>query len=196
MRGDRALVGVYGWMAVMETVGFAAFFHDPLVAAVGGAAMVPLAAVAARRVWTVVADVVVVGGGVGGLAATLRLRAAGHAVDRARAPRHAGGQARRAVRDGFTFDVGPSLLTLPDVLDDVFRLAGTRLAAEVDLVRLDPQIRYHWPDGTGFDVCDDPGATSRAFEAFSPGAPPRTGGSMAQGSASGTSASARSWPGR
>ena len=35
-RGDRALVGVYGWMAVMETVGFAAFFDDPLVAAVGG----------------------------------------------------------------------------------------------------------------------------------------------------------------
>jgi len=47
--GDRALVGVYGWMAVMETLGFAAFFDDRLVAAVGGLAMVPLAAVAARR---------------------------------------------------------------------------------------------------------------------------------------------------
>ena len=51
-RGDRALVGVYGWMAVMETVGFAAFFDDPLVAAVGGGAMVPIGAAAARRVWT------------------------------------------------------------------------------------------------------------------------------------------------
>ena len=51
-RGDRALVGLYGWMAGMETVGFAAFFDDPLVAAVGGAAMVPLGAVAARRAWT------------------------------------------------------------------------------------------------------------------------------------------------
>jgi len=52
-RGDRALVGVYGWMAVMETVGFAAFFDDPLVAAVGGGAMVPLGAAGVRRVWTV-----------------------------------------------------------------------------------------------------------------------------------------------
>jgi putative membrane protein len=52
-RSDGALVGVYGWMAVMETVGFAAFFDDPLVAAVGGGAMVPLGAAAARRVWTV-----------------------------------------------------------------------------------------------------------------------------------------------
>jgi putative membrane protein len=46
---DRALVGLYSWVAVMETVGFAAFFDDRLVAAVGGLAMVPLAAVAARR---------------------------------------------------------------------------------------------------------------------------------------------------
>jgi uncharacterized membrane protein len=51
--GDRALVGVYTLMAVMETVGFAAFFDDRLVAAVGGGAMAPLAALAARRVWSV-----------------------------------------------------------------------------------------------------------------------------------------------
>jgi uncharacterized membrane protein len=51
--GDRVLVGLYAWMAVMETVGFAAFFDDRLVAAVGGGAMVPLTAAAARRVLTV-----------------------------------------------------------------------------------------------------------------------------------------------
>ena len=50
-QGDRALVGLYSWMAVMETVGFAAFFDDPLVAAIGGGAMLPLGAVAARRAW-------------------------------------------------------------------------------------------------------------------------------------------------
>ena len=48
---DRALVGVYGWMAVMETLGFALFFRDRVVAAAGGAAMLPLAVLAARRVW-------------------------------------------------------------------------------------------------------------------------------------------------
>jgi phytoene desaturase len=115
------------------------------------------------------AEVVVVGGGVGGLAAALRLRAAGHAVRVLERRTTLGGKLDVRVRDGFTFDTGPSLLTLPDVLDELFRVAGTRLAAEVDLTRLDPQIRYHWPDGTRFDVCDDPEATSNAIEAFSPG---------------------------
>ena len=49
---DRALVGVYGWMAVMETLGFALFFRDRVVAASGGAAMLPFAVLAARRAWT------------------------------------------------------------------------------------------------------------------------------------------------
>ncbi len=48
---DRALVGVYAWMAAMETLGFALFFRDRLVAAVGGAAMLPVAALAVRRAW-------------------------------------------------------------------------------------------------------------------------------------------------
>ena len=48
---DRALVGVYGWMAVMETLGFALFFRDRVVAAAGGAAMLPFAVLAARRAW-------------------------------------------------------------------------------------------------------------------------------------------------
>jgi putative membrane protein len=48
---DAALVVEYAYVAAMETVGFAAFFRDPVVAAVGGAGMVPLAALAVRRVW-------------------------------------------------------------------------------------------------------------------------------------------------
>jgi phytoene desaturase len=117
-------------------------------------------------------EIVVVGGGVGGLAAAVRLRAAGHAVRVLERRAMLGGKLDVRVRDGFTFDTGPSLLTLPDLLDELFRVAGTRLAAEVDLTRLDPQIRYRWPDGTGFDAGDDPEATSRAIEAFSPGSGP------------------------
>ena len=115
------------------------------------------------------AEVVVVGGGVGGLATALRLRAAGHAVRVLERRATLGGKLDVRVRDGFTFDTGPSLLTLPDVLGELFRVAGTRLADEVDVTRMDPQIRYRWPDGTGFDACDDPETTRGAIEAFSPG---------------------------
>ena len=48
---DRVLVSEYAWMSVMETLGFALFFRDRVVAAAGGAAMLPVAAVAARRAW-------------------------------------------------------------------------------------------------------------------------------------------------
>jgi len=116
-----------------------------------------------------VAEVVVVGGGVGGLAAALRLRAAGHAVRVLERRPVLGGKLDVRVHDGFTFDTGPSLLTLPEVIDDLFRAAGTRLDAEVALTRLDPQIRHRWPDGTGFDGRDEPAATTASVEAFSPG---------------------------
>jgi phytoene desaturase len=91
---------------------------------------------------------VVIGGGVGGLAAAIRLRAAGHPVALFERNDTFGGKLAVRERDGFAFDVGPSLVTLPRLFDDLFRLAGTTLADEVDLVRLDPQFRYSWRDGT------------------------------------------------
>jgi len=79
-----------------------------------------------------VADVVVVGGGVGGLAAALRLRAAGHAVRVLERRPALGGKLDVRVRHGFTFDTGPSLLTLPGLMDELFRVAGTRLTANLN----------------------------------------------------------------
>lgn len=99
-------------------------------------------------------DVVVIGGGVGGLAAAIRLRAAGHRVvvlERNEVP---GGKLAVRERDGYLFDIGPSLVTLPYVFDELFRVAGTALADEVDLVRLDPQFEYHWRDGYRLTVTD------------------------------------------
>ncbi|MFT4617269.1 MAG: phytoene desaturase [Ilumatobacter sp.] len=113
--------------------------------------------------------VVIVGGGVGGLAAAIRLRAIGHTVTIFERNDVAGGKLATFERDGFTFDIGPSLLTLPHVFDEVLALAGTNLEAELDLVRLDPQFRYHWRNGGQLRVHDDADATAAAFDTFSPG---------------------------
>jgi phytoene desaturase len=116
-----------------------------------------------------VADVVIIGGGVGGLAAAIRLGAAGHAVTVLERNANLGGKLAERERDGFHFDVGPSLLTLPELYDSLFELSGTSLSAEVELVRLDPQIRYRWPDGTTLDARDDVDATAKGFEALAAG---------------------------
>jgi phytoene desaturase len=116
------------------------------------------------------ADIVVIGGGVGGLAAAVRLRAAGHDVLVIERNPILGGKLDTHTEGGYTFETGPSLLTLPHVFDDLFRLAGSTLADEVDLIRLDPQMRYHWSDSSILDVHDDPAATEAAMEAFQTGA--------------------------
>lgn len=115
-------------------------------------------------------DVVVVGAGVGGLAVAIRLAAAGRHVIVLERNDVVGGKLAVWRAAGYTFDLGPSLLTLPHVFDELLATAGTSLAAEVELVRLDPQFAYHWPDGSQLVVADDPGATAAGFDAFAPGA--------------------------
>jgi phytoene dehydrogenase-like protein len=82
--------------------------------------------------------IVVIGAGVGGLAAAVRLAAAGHRVtvlEQAAAP---GGKAGRVEREGFRWDTGPSLLTMPWVLRDLFSQTGDPLEDELELVRIEP----------------------------------------------------------
>lgn len=114
-------------------------------------------------------DAIVIGGGVGGLVSAIRLATAGRNVALFERNEHLGGKLAVQKRDGYTFDTGPSLLTLPSLLDEVFRLAGTSLEAEVDLVRLDPSFRYFWPDASTVTFRDQPIATAEALDAFSPG---------------------------
>ena len=113
--------------------------------------------------------IVVIGGGVGGLTAAIRLRSLGHDVTVFERSNVVGGKLATHVRDGYTFDVGPSLVTLPHVFDEVFRAAGTTLDEQLDMVRLDPQFAYHWPDGSSLVVPDGDDDTARAFEDFAPG---------------------------
>src|SRR5687767_14047549 len=90
--------------------------------------------------------VVVIGAGLGGLGVALRLQGAGHevtVVDRRARP---GGRAYQ-LRDGrFTWDMGPSLLTMPWVLEETFAAGGLDLHREVTLKRLEPLYRILWAD--------------------------------------------------
>ncbi len=116
------------------------------------------------------ARVAIIGGGVGGLATAIRLQTLGHHVTLFERNEVVGGKLAHYVRDGYAFDLGPSLITLPHLFDEVFRTAKTTLAEQVELVRLDPQFSYRWSDGSTLTVSDNNDDTGAAFEAFAPGA--------------------------
>jgi phytoene desaturase len=114
-----------------------------------------------------VTDVVVVGGGMGGMAAAARLAAGGHAVTLLERSARCGGKLAGFTRDGFTFDTGPSLLTLPGVYRELFAETGADLDDLVDVVPVDPACHYRFADGTELAVplarTAVPGALDAAF---------------------------------
>jgi phytoene desaturase len=94
------------------------------------------------------AQVVVIGAGMGGMAAAARLRVKGHAVTVVEASDTHGGKLGTFRRDGFAFDTGPSLFTIPAVYRDLFLKTGGPLEDSVELVPLDPGFRYRFADGS------------------------------------------------
>jgi len=105
--------------------------------------------------------VAVVGAGLGGLSAAVRLAAAGRKVDVYERGPGPGGKAGTESTGGFRFDTGPSLLTMPWVFEELFATAGARLEDRLDLRPLETICRYFWRDGLRFDA---PGGTE-AFAA-------------------------------
>jgi phytoene desaturase len=100
--------------------------------------------------------VVVVGAGLGGLSAALRLLAAGREVtvlERAEVP---GGRAGLLELDGYAFDTGPTVLTMPDLIADALGCVGEELRDWLELRPLDPAYRAFFPDGSHLDVKADP----------------------------------------
>ncbi len=94
---------------------------------------------------------VVVGSGFGGLAAAIRLSAAGHEVTVLEKRDRIGGRAYQYQIEGFRFDGGPTVLTAPFMFEELFALAGERLSDHVDLVPLDPFYRSFDADGRAFE---------------------------------------------
>ena len=95
--------------------------------------------------------ILVIGAGLGGLAAAIRLARAGHAVEVWEKNAEPGGKLGDLRVDNFRWGTGPSLLTMPHVLRDLFASAGERMEDHLELVRLDSACRYFWTDGTVID---------------------------------------------
>ena len=112
--------------------------------------------------------IVVIGAGLGGLAAAIRLRARGHEVEIVEKRDQAGGRAAVFRQDGFTFDAGPTIITAPQLVEELFRLGGRQMADYVHLVRVDPFYRVRFHDGTSIDWSSSDTDRERAIAALSP----------------------------
>jgi phytoene desaturase len=121
--------------------------------------------------------VAVVGAGLGGLAAALRLQGAGHDVVVLEQRPRPGGRAYRLRDGGFTWDMGPSLITMPWVLEETFAAGGLDLHAEVTLRRLEPMYRIFWAgEDEHFDFRADRDALAEQVAKFSTADARRVGG--------------------
>ena len=98
---------------------------------------------------------IVIGAGFGGLALAIRLQSAGVQTTVLEARDKAGGRGYYWEKDGFTFDAGPTVITDPPCLQELWALTGHDMAQDVDLVPVMPFYRLNWPDGTNFDYSND-----------------------------------------
>jgi phytoene desaturase len=110
----------------------------------------------------------VIGAGFGGLALAIRLQSAGVATTLVEARDRPGGRAYVWERDGFTFDAGPTVITDPACLKELWALSGRDMADDVTLVPVSPFYRLNWPDGTNFDYSNDEPALMREIAKLDP----------------------------
>lgn len=114
------------------------------------------------------ARIAVIGSGFGGLAAAIRLQTAGHQVVLFEKRDQPGGRAYVYRDQGFVFDAGPTVITAPECLRELFEGAGKRMEDYVDLMPVTPFYRLFWENGFTFDYCNDPEKTFAQIQAKSP----------------------------
>lgn len=110
--------------------------------------------------------VVVVGAGLSGLSAALHLLGSGRSVTVLERDTHPGGRAGRLDLDGYRMDTGPSVFTMPDLLDEAFAAVGDSLRERLELIPLDPAYRARFADGSTLDVHTDPERMEQAVREF------------------------------
>ena len=98
---------------------------------------------------------IVIGAGFGGLALAIRLQSAGVETTLVEARDKPGGRAYYWEKDGFTFDAGPTVITDPACLQELWALSGHDMADDVKLAPVSPFYRLNWADGTSFDYTND-----------------------------------------
>ncbi|MBJ7439577.1 MAG: phytoene desaturase [Sphingopyxis sp.] len=111
---------------------------------------------------------IVIGAGFGGLALAIRLQSAGVMTTIVEARDKAGGRGYHWQRQGFTFDAGPTVITDPPCLQELWALSGQDMAADVTLDPVMPFYRLNWPDGTNFDYSNDEAALNAEIAKLNP----------------------------
>ncbi|RUS94383.1 phytoene desaturase [Dulcicalothrix desertica PCC 7102] len=96
--------------------------------------------------------IVIIGSGFGGLSAAIRLQTQGHQVTLLEKQSEPGGRANVYQQDGFTFDAGPTIITAPYLIDELFQINGRRIEDYVQLVQLDPFYNIRFSDGSVFHL--------------------------------------------
>ena len=110
----------------------------------------------------------IVGSGFGGLALAIRLQSAGIHTTVIEARDKPGGSAYFWEKDGFIFDGGPTAITDPNGLRELWELTGNDMSKDVELLPTLPLFRLNWPDGTNFDYVNDPDELEKNIAAIEP----------------------------
>jgi phytoene desaturase len=111
---------------------------------------------------------IVIGSGFGGLAAAIRLSCKGYQVQILEKLDAPGGRAYVHRQDGFTFDAGPTIITAPQLLEELWALCGKKFSEHITLKPIEPFYRIRFDDGSWFDYSGDPATMRREVTRFCP----------------------------